>query len=513
MIINKEIQQHVDAQGNNVYKLIISYTNKDGGISYMKMDLPESEMFKWVETNKNHADPPFALKDKRTGKEILDENGNPIYKQWKSFNHKYVRRVSVPYNKMPDTRLNEIVDYWGELLDPLFEANHPTTWFCDIEVDVTDEGFPKPEEALTPINTIAITHFPETIVFSRKNLTDAEISNIQKSISEYSKITKDYKFEFKYFENEYELLQAFIKFITPIPAITGWNFLGYDWLYIYNRCKMQNIPIECISPTGAFYPFKLNTKKSTVYAQLPKHKIIYDYLVCYQTWDQTINPKENDTLDFVAEKALGIKKVQHPWGFQEFYQDHFEEYVFYNAIDSILVEQIDKVIKTASIWEMIASELRIDLNMAFSTITPTTMVMSHFIYNDYRVIQEKKFDDEVQGGYEGAFVWPTQPGIYKYIMGLDFASLYPSVMREFQISSENFLFKNPNYTPKANEIKTVTGAVFRKDPNALIPAILTEYFAKRKAAKWDRKNVDDIIEQYIEIYERRTKTKYVEEQN
>ncbi|MBO6271756.1 hypothetical protein J6O48_03130 [bacterium] len=95
--------------------------------------------------------------------------------------------------------------------------------------------------------------------------------------------------------------------------------------------------------------------------------------------------------------------------------------------------------------------------------------------------------------------------MFKYIGGLDFASLYPSIIRQFQISPETYLFKNKDYTPKSDEIKTCSGAVYKKDPNALIPAILTHYFAKRKAAKNDKKQANTEYEQLKHILEKRKK--------
>ena len=176
----------------------------------------------------------------------------------------------------------------------------------------------------------------------------------------------------------------------------------------------------------------------------------------------------------------------------------------YNAVDTILVEKIDEKLKTAQIWYMLSSELRVSLNDAYSTILPTEVVMTNFIYPQYKVVPKKISNNEdVDTDYEGAFVWPTQPGVYKYIGGLDFASLYPSTMIQFQISPESFLFKDPTYVPKANEIKTVSGAVYKKDPNAILPAILSHYFAKRKAAKGDRKAVDTDMEFLIRKYEER----------
>ena len=309
--------------------------------------------------------------------------------------------------------------------------NIPNTWWCDIETDVTDEGFPDPEEASTPINTISLTKFPKTIIFSRKDLSKEDQQWVQTQIDNYSKdnngtdITKGYEFEFKYFTTEKEMLEAFIDFIIPITAIAGWNFLGFDWLYIYNRCKMHGIDINRLSPTRNMTTFKITPRAggNTINVKIPYHKIIYDYLLVYKTWDMTIKVKENNTLDFVASKALNIKKVNHVWGFKEFYEEHFKEYVFYNCIDTILLEHIDRVLRTAEIWFMLASVLRQELNTAFSTIAPTHIVMCNFMYPQYKVIVDNHKIGE-DADYEGAFVWPTRPGIYKYIGGLDFALTY-----------------------------------------------------------------------------------------
>ncbi len=76
-------------------------------------------------------------------------------------------------------------------------------------------------------------------------------------------------------------------------------------------------------------------------------------------------------------------------------------------------------------------------------------------------------------------------------------------MRQFQISPESFLFKDKNYIPKSDEIKTCSGAVYKKDPNAVVPAILTHYFALRKAAKMDKKIANTEYEKLKHILEKR----------
>lgn len=525
MIIHKEQIDCILPDGTPSKKLLVSYVDKEGDIKFLQYPIPKDQMFEWKYTNRANADKPFHEYDFVTGQYKFNEDGTPVMRQWMSYDNKWVRRHAV--DKLPELRLNEILNSFGSAIDPLFEMNIPNTWWCDIETEVSEDGFPDPEEATTRINTISMTQFPRTIIWARKDLTIEEQEWVQKSIDEYSEknngtdITKGYKFEFRYFPTEKEMLEDYIDFITPITAISGWNFLGFDWLYIYNRCKINDIDIERISPTRNFTTFKITPRSGgkTINVKIPYHKIIYDYLLVYKTWDMIINPKENNTLDFVAEKALKINKVNHPWGFKEFFEDHYKEYVFYNCIDTILVEHIDKFLKTAEIWYMIACVLRLELNVAFSTIQPTHVVMCNFEYPHYKVIPDKKGISQKDADYQGAFVWPTRPGIYKYIGGLDFASLYPSIMRQFGISPETFLFKDEvivgydkdnkpitkvgDYVPKDNEIKTCSGAVYKKGPDALMPAILTHYYALRKAAKVDKKIANTEYEELKVILERR----------
>lgn len=404
---------------------MISYIDKTGQIAFTSWNLPSSEMFRWKFTSKGHEDKPFPVYDPYTGKPVLNPDGSQKYAQWKCFNGKPIRRQKTRH--LPPTRINECINYWGKPMQVIHDFYMPETWFCDIETDVDAAGFPDAESARNPVNTIAITKFPETIVFGRKPLTNKEIASIQKKLETYSKHTVGYKFTYRYFETEAEMLEAFIDFIVPIPAVTGWNFLGYDWPYICNRCKILNIDIDRVSPTRGWDRFKLN-RKNVVDVMVPRHKLIYDYMLVYQQWDRTVEVKENSTLDFVSGAVIGAKKVKHEWGFAEFYANHYEDYVFYNAVDTILVEKIDEKIETAKIWLALASELKVDAYAAYSTVQPTEIVMSNFLYDDYKVVCSPE-EKQQKKDYEGAFVWPTQPGIYKYIWGLDYASLYPSTIR------------------------------------------------------------------------------------
>ena len=71
-----------------------------------------------------------------------------------------------------------------------------------------------------------------------------------------------------------------------------------------------------------------------------------------------------------------------------------------------------------------------------------------------------KKEQRIKGGY----VKDSVPGIYDYILILDFKSLYPSIMRTFNIDPYSYVL---NCKGK-NLIKAPNGACFRND-NGILP--------------------------------------------
>lgn len=485
MIVNKEQRDFRNPDGSITKKLFVSYVDRSKKIKFLTYDIPQDQMFKW-QYAKRRAN--------------VDPN-------WVSWDNKPIERI--PTTHLNEYRLTEILNSFDSACDVIYEYNIPETWFCDIETDVDDDGMSVPENPRTPVNTIALTRFPDTIVWGRKPLTDEEIKYIQNKLETHeNEKVRGYKFTYKYFPNEADMLLDFFNFIVQndISAITGWNFLGYDWMYLYNRSvDILGLNLSFLSKTGKFYNYKVSNKFGTRNVQLPMHRIIYDYLMVYEKWDQTIKIKENNTLDFVAEKTLGYKKVQHKLSFKDFYAQEYPDYVFYNSVDTILVEQIDAKIHTANIWYSMGSILHTELMSTFSTINPAEIVMANELYPQHKVLVEKgKITDEDKS-FIGAFVWPSQPGIYKYIGGLDFASLYPTTIRQFNLSPETYKFTDTTgkYKPTPNEIKTSYGAVFDKTYEGIVPHICTKYYKQRKYSKKLKKQATKDYEYLKQILDKR----------
>jgi len=441
--------------------LIVSYVNKDGEISFTQLNVPYPHRYAYVYSRGQND----ALPDKR------------------SWDMKGVKKISTDF--LTKHRIQEFfMDAGEEIVAPLFERNMPKLYSCDIEVDVTDDGFAEPDLANNRINAIAWSHEPDIYVFGLKPLSGEQCKKIEEDINEHmEKLGKHYNFYYKQYDNESSMLHDFLyNYARHAPLITGWNFWGYDWMYITNRCKKLNLDISWMSPTRQWYDHTIRDRGRKKKLKLPQHKLIVDYLEIYKKWDRTVDPKENNTLDFVAEAALGVRKVKYPGTFKDLFEKDYDRYVFYNAIDTVLVEEIHNKLKTMGTFLGLGNITRVEAMAAFSPIQMLEATLARYAYQRNQVFPKSNKDRE-RADYEGAFVFEPTPDLYEWVASFDYASLYPSIMRQFKISIENFVTKDKHFQIGENQVKCVSGAVFDKTIEPFLSEILTNYYGQRKDAK------------------------------
>jgi DNA polymerase elongation subunit (family B) len=441
-------------------KLIISYIKKDGTLGFSQLTIPSNHQYIYM----------------------YDQRGRGI-PGLQSWDFRPVRKV--PTQFINRHRIQEFfMDAGEENVKHLFEPNMPIFSAADIEVEVTDEGFADPDNARNRITAISFAQYPYITVLGSKPLTGQECGEIGDKINEHvKKFGQTWQFIYKYHANEADMIYDFLmNYVKPNPLISGWNFWGYDWRYIMNRCKKLNMDVSWISPTGQWFDFKIKEKNSDVHIQLPQHKLIVDYMAIYQKWDRTVEVKENDTLDFVAESALGLNKVKYPGTLQELYNKDYTQFVYYSGIDSVIVHMLNTKLKTMGTFLGLANITRVEGMTAFSPIQMLEATLTRFAYLRGQVFPKRE-DRKERESFEGAFVFEPDPNLYEWVASFDFASLYPSIMRQFKLSVENFKFKDKNHIPTKDEIKTASGSVFDSSYEPLIAEILTQYYKQRKEAK------------------------------
>ena len=426
----------------------VSHFGKDGQVQFTDIGIPKTEKYKWELAGSDRRDPFF-----------LSWDGKPIKKTKSYYLGKF--RTEEFFSSLPEETTKEI-----------YEFNQPNVWFCDIETEVSDDGFPDPAVANLQILAVALVNSKgDSYVYGLKKLSSQQIISIRTKMNEYFKnFQQDILFEYTHFESESEMLYSLLTWFKDMPLITGWNFTGFDWKFIMNRAKRLGLDPSICSVNGVMKGEEL----------IPQHKVVVDYLDLYKRWDRVIKIKENNKLDTVANAALGVTKIKYTGTFMDLYNTDFETYIYYNVVDTFLVYLIDKKLKTLQTFLMLGNITRVEAMKAISPIWMTEAIVTREFYKRKRVVAEIKKGVK-SGSFEGAYVKQPEPGLKEWIATFDFASLYPSAMRQWNISPESY--KGKNIDVKEGWIKTASGAVFDNKDDSVLRTILTDFFGQRKVSK------------------------------
>jgi DNA polymerase elongation subunit (family B) len=437
-------------------EVIISYYNKEGEVAFKRY--PINEFKNWYV-----CDP----KDRSAHREYKNWDGKSVkLSQSRQFN-----KFSLVYfmDGLPERDKAEIYEY-----------NMPKTYFVDIETEIVD-GFPRAEEAKSRILTFSIiTPNKKAIVLGLEDLTPKQIQKIEDDTNEYfKKFDPEWSFQYMKFNTEYDMVYTFLMKLMPkFPMMTGWNFINYDWQYIVNRCKHLQIDIKEAAMTQA-----LDQEDSR-----PLHMGILDYMQLYDKYDKSVKVKESNALDYVSGQVLGMNKIKYNGSLQDLYRDNFQKYVYYNVVDSVLVYYIDKKLKSMEVLLTLASITKMPLYKAASPVAVTeALIARKLVEENKRIGTEPREDNKKDTQYAGAFVKEPMVGFYEGVSAFDYASLYPSIMRQFNISPDAFIEKvTPNKIVEKRKDKNVivceNGVVYKKE-DSILKKILSDLYNQRKVYK------------------------------
>ena len=424
----------------NTRKLVVSYVDKTGDIKLKYYDWQTPLKYVTCEDNDTQRHPDYKSWDNKNVKQI-------------EVNHPDRYAVYEFLDALPDKEKEEI-----------FEFNLPKIFFIDIETEIID-GFPEAadikdpngnvikEGAATQVLSISIVYDDKIILLGLKEMPQDMQDRILNNTNKYFEKSKvEYKFKYIKYEDEFDMMYNFFyKMVPKMPLITGWNFLNYDWLYLVNRCrklsKWVNGKEIKIDPAVSSFTKRMNKVWSTEY-EVPAHRMIFDYMQLYEICDTSIKVKESSSLDFVSNKLVGVDKIKYTGSLQKLYEDDFETFMYYNAVDSVLVQKIHDARNYISIIFAISALAKIrvvdivsQMNNALGSLAITEGVLRNR-FRDMENIILFKDENAVRGNESGiAGGWVKDPvvGMNKWVVIYDFASLYPTTMLQFYIAPETFI--------------------------------------------------------------------------
>lgn len=493
---------------SNSKKLVVSYVDKSGDIKlkYYNWDNP----MKYV---------------------ACDDGDVQKHPEFKSWDGKSVKQIEVNH---PDRyAIYEFLDSLPESeKEEIYEFNLPKIYFIDIETEIID-GFPEAadikdadgnvtkEGANTRVLSISIVYDDKIILLGLKEMPQDMQDRIVKNTNKYfEKFGSNYKFKYIKYDDEFDMLYAFFNNMVPkMPILTGWNFLKYDWLYLVNRSrkisKWVNNKEYKIDPAVSSLTKRLNKVWSTEF-EVPAHRMIFDYMQLYEICDTSIKVKESSSLDFVSSKLVGVEKIKYSGSLQKLYDDDFETFMYYNAVDSVLVQKIHESRNYISIIYAISSlaQIRIidvvsQMNNALGSLAITEGVLRNKFRKMDNIVLFRDEKGDAESTIAGGWVKDPVVGLNQWVVCYDFASLYPTTQRQFYIAPETFIgVQNPNnkgFCDNGREIDfekyvvCVNGVVFEKRKSPTLTMLEDVYADRKKAKKIMMDKKEELNEIDIEI--------------
>ncbi len=302
--------------------------------------------------------------------------------------------------------------------------------------------------------------------------------------------TKAESFELLYVESEKDLLILFKELIWKLnpDVIIGWNIIDFDIAVLKQRfkkyklgfnlgrtedeCKL-NIQHDFFRSSSADFPGRvvldgIDMLKLSFIA-LPDYRL--ETAAKELIADAKINLFGNEN----SGKEIKAKKKEKCAQIESLHKKKPEELASYNFHDSYLVYKIFEKKKLIDLAIERSFVTGLPLDKVKGSIAALDMLYLRKARHYGYVCPSAKYHQRTEK-VKGAYVMRPKPGIYDYVLVFDFKSLYPSIIRTFNIDPLAFAIESKSY------IEAPNGAKFSRDV-AILPEIIKEILELRDKAK------------------------------
>jgi DNA polymerase elongation subunit (family B) len=411
-----------------------------------------------------------------------------------------VKEVTEAFNDSDELTREMAVD-WA----PLFESEIPSVKrvALDIEVYTPMMGrVPDPIKAEFPIISVALAGtdgLKKVLVLTREGFSHG------KNMGEV---------EVESFDSERELLRRLFEIISNYPLVLTFNGDDFDVPYLYYRSLKLGLTPEDV-------PFDLGSRDTKFLHGF--HVDLYRFFFNKAVRNYAFEGRYSEyNLDTVAQALLGISKVKLDDSIGAI---DTAKLIEYNFRDSEITLNLT-TFQGELVWKLIVLFSRISkLGIEELTRTEISAWVKNLYYWEHRKrgwliplkeeITERtsklKTSAVIKGkGYKGAMVIDPPVGVFFDVTVLDFASLYPSIIRNWNLSYETVDVKE---CKKLDEVKDEEGNVLhtvckdRPGITAVITGLLRDFRvkiykkkAKQKGIDEERRTLYDVVQRGMKVF-------------
>ena len=241
------------------------------------------------------------------------------------------------------------------------------------------------------------------------------------------------------FKTEKELLEAFLDLIDDADILTGWNSEGFDIPYMVNRVgKVMS---------------KSHTRRFCLWDKMPKERRFERYGAEQQTFDligrvhldymelyrkYTYHEMHSYSLDAIGEYELGDPKVEYDGTLDQLYNNDFEKFIAYSRQDVELLVKLDAKLQFIDLANVLAHSNTVLLQTTMGAVAQTDQAIINEAHRQGLIVPDKRYDKDTTTA-AGAYVANPKKGMHKWVGSIDLNSLYPSILRSGNMSTETII--------------------------------------------------------------------------
>ncbi len=282
------------------------------------------------------------------------------------------------------------------------------------------------------------------------------------------------------FRSEAELLATLARRIRARDpdVITGWNVIDFDLRVLAARCAACGVPFDVGRTTAPASFVEREGRRATF--QVPGRAALDAMRLVRASGERF----DDLSLEAVAQAMLGEGKSVAARGLSKLDEldrlrrDDPEAFCAYCLRDAELVLRILARTGLDVLTAKRAALTGVSLELAWTSIPAFERIYAAEL-RARRVVPPPRVEREVSGA-AGGTVLDAVPGFFADVLVLDFRSLYPSIIRTFNIDPLAHA-RAGRRAPRPDDLVAPNGARFERIPG-ILPAIIARYAAQREAA-------------------------------
>jgi DNA polymerase-2 len=281
--------------------------------------------------------------------------------------------------------------------------------------------------------------------------------------------------------SEKAVIRRFVEYLHVLDpdVITGWNVVDFDLAFLGRAARRHGLRFAVGRSDDEF-----DLRKDASFTRESRAVVFGRQVLDGLSLMRGAFIRLDDyRLETAAQTFLGKGKLLHGDArhkeIDRLYHEDPQRLVDYNLEDARLVMQI--LDRTGLIELAIARSLL--TGMQLDRVSAAIASVDSLYLNALRrrgVVAPSVGAADRAAQITGGYVLDSKPGLYHNVLVFDFKSLYPSIIRTFNIDPLTYVRQPAGDTAV---IRAPNGACFRRDVAGIIPQLLTDLATEREQAK------------------------------